>query len=107
MPWYARLVALCTAGYLLSPIQLIPSFIPGIGFLDDLVVLSLGVKLLRRITPPQVLIECRLLADSAEMRRREEAMSPAIVVVVVAVVALWLLALVTAGGLMATHVVRH
>ena len=38
-PWYAKMIAACTAGYLLSPVQLIPSFIPGIGFLDDLLVL--------------------------------------------------------------------
>ena len=82
MPWYARLVALCTVGYLLSPVQLIPSFIPVIGFLDDLLVLSLGVKLLRRITPPDLLTECRKVTDKTEMRRRQGIMSPAIVVVV-------------------------
>ncbi len=53
--WYARLLAVCTAGYLLSPVQLIPSFIPVIGFLDDFAVLFLGAKLLTRITPPDVL----------------------------------------------------
>jgi len=82
MPWYARLVALCTVGYLLSPVQLIPSFIPVIGFLDDLLVLSLGVKLLRRITHPDLLTECRKVTDKTEMRRRQGIMSPAIVVVV-------------------------
>jgi uncharacterized membrane protein YkvA (DUF1232 family) len=46
-PWYARLVAACIAGYVLSPIQLIPSFIPVIGFLDDLLILFVGANLPR------------------------------------------------------------
>lgn len=67
MPWLARFVAACTVGYVLSPIQLIPNFIPVIGFADDLVVLLLGIKLLRRMTPSDVLTECRKLAETAEM----------------------------------------
>jgi uncharacterized membrane protein YkvA (DUF1232 family) len=102
--WYARLVAVCTAGYLFSPIQLIPSFIPVIGFLDDLLVLFLGVKLLQRITPPDVLTECRELAKAAEMRRKEEIRSSAAVVASAAIVTLWLLATVTASALVAAYI---
>ena len=101
--WYARLVAACTAGYLFSPIQLIPSFIPVIGFLDDLLVLFLGVKLLKRITPLDVLAECRELAKAAEVRRQEEIRSSAAVFASVAIVTLWLLATVTASALVATY----
>jgi uncharacterized membrane protein YkvA (DUF1232 family) len=104
MHWYARLVAACTAGYLLSPIQLIPSFIPGIGFIDDLLVLFLGVKLLQRITPPDVLTECRELAERAEARKKGDIRSAAAVVVPVAVAALWLLATLTASALMAVYI---
>lgn len=60
--WYARLVAACSVGYLLSPIQLIPNFIPVLGFADDVLVLFLGAKLLRKITPPDLMAECRELA---------------------------------------------
>jgi len=102
--WYARLVAACTAGYLLSPIQLIPSFIPVIGVLDDLIVLILGVKVLQRITPSDVLIECRELAEAAETRRKEEIRSTAAIVVPVAIAALWLIAAVTAGAMMAAYI---
>jgi uncharacterized membrane protein YkvA (DUF1232 family) len=104
--WYARLVAACTAGYLLSPIQLIPNFIPVIGCLDDVLVVFVGVKLLRRFTPPDVLTECRELADAAEMRRNEEIRSTAAVVVSVVIVTVWLLAAVTASALMAAYI-RH
>jgi uncharacterized membrane protein YkvA (DUF1232 family) len=104
--WYAKLLAVCTAGYLFSPVQLIPSFIPVIGFVDDLTVLFLGAKLLQRITPPAVLVECRKLADAAEIRRKEEIKSRAAVIASVAVATVWLLAAVGASTLMAAYV-RH
>jgi uncharacterized membrane protein YkvA (DUF1232 family) len=53
-----KLVAACTVGYLFSPLQLIPSFIPVIGQLDDLLVVYVGMKLVRRLTPPAVISEC-------------------------------------------------
>ena len=67
-PWYARVVAACSVGYIFSPVQLIPNFIPVIGFLDDFLVLHLGAKLLWNLTPPDVLAECR---ESAHVRRGE------------------------------------
>ncbi len=70
--WPAKLVAVCTSGYLFSPIQLIPSFIPVIGFLDDFLVLLLGALVIRRMVPPDVLAECRRRAEAAEMSRRDE-----------------------------------
>jgi uncharacterized membrane protein YkvA (DUF1232 family) len=106
MPWYAKLVVACTAAYLLSPIQLIPSFIPVIGFLDDLLVVVVGVKLLRRIIPPDVLTECRELASAAETRRNEELRSSLSIVGFVAIVSLWLLAAVTTTALIAAYVRR-
>ena len=101
--WYARLIAICVAVYLLSPIQLIPSYIPVIGFLDDLLVLFVGAKLLRRIIPPDVLAECRELAETAEIRRKQEARSPLAFVGLVAIVSLWLLITVAASALIAAY----
>jgi uncharacterized membrane protein YkvA (DUF1232 family) len=106
LPWYARLLAVCTAGYLFSPVQLIPSFIPVIGFLDDFLVLFLGAKLLRRITPPDVLAECRQLADVAELRRREEIRSSGAIVAAVVIATVWLLTAVTASGLVVAYISR-
>jgi len=104
VPWYAKIVAVCTAGYLFSPVQLIPSFIPVVGFLDDFLVLFVGVKLLRRIIPPEVLKECRGLAEAAEMRRKDEIRSTAAVIAVIAIVAVWLLVAITATKLIATNI---
>lgn len=106
VPWYAKLVAACTAGYLFSPVQLIPSFIPVIGFLDDFLVLFLGVKLLVRIIPPEGLAECRELAKAAELRRKDEIRSTAASIAIFAVVTLWLLLAVTASKLIASYISR-
>lgn len=56
--WRARFIAGCAVGYLFSPIQLIPTFIPVIGQLDDLMVLYVGVRLAVRMVPQSVLVEC-------------------------------------------------
>jgi len=107
VPWYAKLVAVCTAGYLFSPVQLIPSFIPVIGFSDDFLVLFLGVKLFQRITPPSVLMECRELAKANELGRKDEIRSTAAVVASVAIVALWFLAAIAASRITATYIYRY
>ena len=63
VPWPAKLVAALTVAYALSPIDLIPDFIPVLGYLDDLVLVPLGLKLAIRLIPPSVLAEHRAEAD--------------------------------------------
>jgi uncharacterized membrane protein YkvA (DUF1232 family) len=57
--WVAKLVIALTIGYALSPIDLIPDFVPVFGFLDDLVIVPVGIALSIRLIPPDVLTECR------------------------------------------------
>ena len=59
VPWYARLFAAGVVAYAFSPIDLIPDFIPVIGFLDDLILVPLGILLALRMIPPAVMAECR------------------------------------------------
>src|SRR5438094_7800175 len=61
-PWYARALGVCVVGYALSPIDLIPDPIPIIGYLDDLLLLPIGIYLALRMIPPDVLTECRAKA---------------------------------------------
>jgi len=68
VPWSAKCVAACALGYILSPIQLIPSFIPVIGQLDDLTVLLLGAKVVRVLVPGALLAECEAKAESHSCR---------------------------------------
>jgi uncharacterized membrane protein YkvA (DUF1232 family) len=69
-PWSSRVVAGCAVSYLLSPVQLIPTFVPVIGQLDDLFVLFVGMKLIRKLTPDELLAECEERAGSPILRRR-------------------------------------
>jgi uncharacterized membrane protein YkvA (DUF1232 family) len=91
-PWAARLVAACVVAYALSPIDLIPDPIPVLGYLDDLVLVPIGIALARRLVPADVLAECRAraaAADTAGWGRRAAA------VIVVA----WSVAALAAGWL--------
>jgi len=63
VPWYAKVIAAAITAYAFSPIDLIPDFIPVVGYLDDLLIVPLGVFLALRLIPPQVLKECRAQAD--------------------------------------------
>ncbi|MBA3274618.1 MAG: DUF1232 domain-containing protein [Chloroflexia bacterium] len=65
-PWYARVVALCVVGYALSPIDLIPDLIPILGYLDDLVLIPLGVALVIRLIPANVWLEARVKAAAMD-----------------------------------------
>ena len=65
VPWYARVFAACVVGYAFSPIDLIPDPIPVLGYLDDLILIPLGVALAIRMIPDEVLEECRQKAHSA------------------------------------------
>ncbi|KAA9341006.1 YkvA family protein [Adhaeribacter soli] len=60
--WVAKLIIAITIGYALSPIDLIPDFIPVFGFLDDLLIVPAGIALSIRLIPPAVLAECRAKA---------------------------------------------
>jgi uncharacterized membrane protein YkvA (DUF1232 family) len=68
VPWYAKFLAIAVAGYALSPIDLIPDFIPVIGYLDDLVILPLGIWLVISLIPGEIMVECRAKANEAAAR---------------------------------------
>jgi uncharacterized membrane protein YkvA (DUF1232 family) len=59
VPWYGRLLAVCIVGYAFSPIDLIPDFVPVLGYLDDLILIPLGIALLLKFIPFEVMAECR------------------------------------------------
>ena len=59
VPWYTRTIAAIVVAYAFSPIDLIPDFIPVIGYLDDLLIVPLGIWLLLKMIPPHILSECR------------------------------------------------
>jgi uncharacterized membrane protein YkvA (DUF1232 family) len=86
VPWYAKAVAVAVAAYALSPIDLIPDFIPVVGYLDDLIIVPLGIALVVRMIPPHIMAEHRAQADAAQHR-------PASRAAAIVIVTLWILAL--------------
>src|SRR5229473_2779857 len=86
VPWYAKILAAIVAGYALSPIDLIPDFIPLLGYADDLIIVPLGIWLAVSLIPQEVMTEYRIKADQAERPRSTMA--------AVAIVAIWIVALV-------------
>lgn len=89
-PWYAKAVAGAVVAYALSPIDLIPDFVPVLGYLDDLLLLPLGIWLALRLVPAPVL---------ADARRRAEATleQPASRTAAVAIVAIWVVCAIALG----------
>ena len=85
VPWYARVFAACVVGYAFSPLDLVPDFIPVLGYLDDLVLIPLGIALAIRMIPPNVLEESR---EKATQVMRDG--KPVNRVAAVAIIALWL-----------------
>jgi uncharacterized membrane protein YkvA (DUF1232 family) len=86
VPWYARVFAGFVVAYAFSPIDLIPDVIPIIGYLDDLVLVPLGIILVLKMIPPAVLAECRDKAEAAMNQGKPTSRIAAIVIV-----AIWLL----------------
>src|SRR5215211_5105147 len=66
VPWYAKALAVCVAGYALSPIDLIPDFLPVLGYLDDAVIVPLGFLAVVKLIPADVMAESRAAAARAE-----------------------------------------
>lgn len=67
-PLPAKILAIAVAAYALSPIDLIPDFVPVLGYLDDLVIVPLGIWLVMILLPPDVIAECRAKASAAASR---------------------------------------
>jgi uncharacterized membrane protein YkvA (DUF1232 family) len=92
VPWYAKALALAVAAYAASPIDLIPDFIPVIGYLDDLIIVPLGIALVIRLIPSEIMSEHRALATAAQDRPVSR-MAAAIIITI------WMLAIGAAGWL--------
>jgi len=83
VPWHARAFAALVVGYAFSPIDLIPDFIPILGYLDDLILVPAGVALALRMIPPEVMEEARVRSIEAMTAGRPTNRFAAIVVVLI------------------------
>ncbi len=95
VPWYARLVAALVVAYAFSPLDLIPDVVPVLGYLDDLILLPLGIALALRLIPAVVMMDSRARADAILQQGKPVNKVAAFVIVLIwialAVLAAWLL----------------
>lgn len=91
-PWYAKALAGGVVAYAISPIDLIPDFIPVLGYLDDVILLPLGIAAVLKLIPPGVLADCRVRAEAAPERPTSRVAAAVIVAVWIALAGgiLWL-----------------
>jgi uncharacterized membrane protein YkvA (DUF1232 family) len=90
VPWYTKWLALAVVGYALSPIDLIPDFIPVLGYLDDLIIVPLGIWLVLSLIPEEVMTACRARADEAVM-------GPHGKIAAIVIIAIWIVGGVALG----------
>ena len=91
-PWYAKAAAVAIAAYALSPIDLIPDFIPLLGFVDEVLLLPLAIAGVCKLIPQEVMAECRAVAAAAAER-------PVSWAAAVVIVLIWVAALAGTGWL--------
>ena len=87
-PWYAKLLGAVVVGYALSPIDLIPDFIPVLGLLDDLILVPAGIALVLRMVPAEVMARCRVRARAELSGKRLVSRTAMCLIILV-----WILAL--------------
>ena len=92
VPWYAKALAIVIVGYAISPIDLIPDFIPVLGYLDDVILVPLGILLVIRLIPADIIAQHREMATLASER-------PTSRTAAVVIVGIWVASLVLAGWL--------
>ena len=83
-PWYAKLLVTCIVAYAFSPIDLIPDFVPILGYLDDLILLPMGIAMAIKMIPQPALTECRIRAQE-----RISAGKPASRVAAAVIIVIW------------------
>lgn len=84
-PWYAKLLAGAVVAYAISPIDLIPDFIPVLGYVDDVLIVPAGIALALRLVPTDVMADCRARATAMAAR-------PTSPVAAAVIIAIWLAA---------------
>jgi uncharacterized membrane protein YkvA (DUF1232 family) len=101
VPWYAKVLIAFVVGHTFSPIDLIPDFIPILGYMDDFIIAPLGIAFAIKMIPQDVLAECREEAQAILDQDRPTSWKAAMVII-----AIWLLAAVIAIAIV-VRVVRH
>ena len=100
VPWYARIFAVCVVGYAFSPIDLIPDPIPILGYLDDLILVPLGIALILKMIPKEVMAEYREQARVTMLQNK-----PVNRIAVTVIVGIWMGLAILAVGIVSKYFV--
>jgi uncharacterized membrane protein YkvA (DUF1232 family) len=90
-PWYAKAFAIFIIGYALSPIDLIPDFVPVIGYIDDLVLVPAGISLLIKMIPREILEECREKARPQSIGKKRSNWVAAMIIVLIWILVVYII----------------
>lgn len=82
-PWYARLLVAGIVAYAFSPVDLIPDFVPVLGYLDDLILIPLGITLAIKLIPPSVMAECRAQAQETVLNGKSVGWAAAAMIILI------------------------
>ncbi|QOR67269.1 DUF1232 domain-containing protein [Cytobacillus suaedae] len=90
--WFAKLFAACVVAYAFSPIDLIPDFIPILGYLDDVILVPLGIMFALKLIPKEVIAECEIKAE--EMMKKGKPKNwvvGSLIIIVWSIICFWLI----------------
>lgn len=89
-PWYAKITAIITISYALSPIDLIPDFIPVLGYLDDIIIVPAGIALSLKLIPKDIVEECKNMRGESENLKNKGIFAAVIIILLW----LWLISVI-------------
>jgi uncharacterized membrane protein YkvA (DUF1232 family) len=92
-PWYAKVLGAAVVAYAFSPIDLIPDFIPVLGYLDDIILVPLGIYFTLKLVPASVLKECRIIASQKNSEKKKNWLAGTIILAIWIGFAIWLFSL--------------
>ncbi|MGE7667678.1 YkvA family protein [Ureibacillus composti] len=95
VPWYAKVFTACIVAYAFSPIDLIPDFIPILGYLDDIILVPLGIMLALKMIPKNVIIDCQIKAEEKlNNGKPKNWIVGSLIVILWLIIFLWLLSVI-------------
>ena len=89
VPWYVKILIVITVGYALSPIDLIPDFIPILGLLDDIIIVPVLIYLTVKLVPKEIMERCRHMAQVRELPQKKSWIVGAIIIAIWIALAAW------------------
>lgn len=93
-PWYAKVLIFLIVAYALSPVDLIPDFVPVLGYLDDLIIVPGGIWLAIHLIPPEALEEARVTAETYSIDKRIRIIGAALIILIWTLAILWVVSIV-------------